>query len=296
MHKLFHKEDESIEKRGGEALLSTRGVVAVYVDDGAAVGTVMRSVARELDPAYIVRAVLARDLDTRGFFDDIAVFIMPGGADLPYCRKLDGKRNALLRQWVDGGGRYIGICAGAYYACAEVRFHVGRADEVTGPRELCLLGAAAVGSLSEVAMPYDLTLRSASVVRLRLSDGRLAAAYYHGGPRFEFTDGTAANMLARYEDIPRQPAAVVKSNFGRGLVLLSGVHTEVSAADLLLDVLASESREQYFGLLADLQDVETSRRQLWREFLSTVGLALTDASTGERVPPAFLRPQNASAG
>jgi glutamine amidotransferase-like uncharacterized protein len=293
---LFYKRggDKPIEKQVREVLLSTQGVVAVYVDDGAAVGKVMRSVARELDPAYIVRAVLARDLDMTGFFDDIAVFIMPGGADLPYCRKLDGERNARLRQWVDGGGHYIGICAGAYYACAEVKFHVGCADEVTGPRKLSLLGATAVGSLSEIAVPYDLTLRSASVVRLRLSNGRLAAAHYHGGPKFEFPEGTATNILARYEDIPGQPAAVVESHFGRGLVLLSGVHAEVSAADLLPDVLASQSCEQYFGLLADLQNVETLRRQFWREFLSTVGLALADTSTGvvERVPSAFL-PHNA---
>jgi glutamine amidotransferase-like uncharacterized protein len=217
---------------------------------------------------------------------------MPGGADLPYCRKLDGERNARLRRWVNGGGCYVGICAGAYYACAEVRFHVGRLDEVKGPRELCLLGAAAVGSLSELAPPYDLTLRSASVVRLRLSGDRLAAAHYHGGPRFELPDGTAANILACYEDVPGQPAAVVKSSFGRGLALLSGVHAEVSAADLFPDVLASESHEQYRGLLAALQDAEALRRQLWRELLSTAGLALADASTGtvEQVPSSFLHP------
>ncbi len=278
-----------MEKRDRDALLPTQGVIAVYVDDGAAVGKVMRSVAREVDPGYIVRAVLARDLDVTGFFDDLVVFIMPGGADLPYCRKLDGERNSRLRQWVATGGRYIGICAGAYYACAEIRFHVGRGDEVAGPRELCLLGATAVGSLSEMAIPYDLTLRSASVVRLRLSDGCLTAAHYHGGPKFELPNGAAVNILARYEDVPGQPAAVVESGFGRGLVLLSGVHAEVSAVDLLPDVLASESREQYFGLLADLQDVEAPRRQFWRELLSAVGLELADASTGVvgRVPPEF---------
>lgn len=282
----------SLDKQYREESFLRQGVVAIYVDDGASVGKVMRSVSRELAPTYIVRAVMAHHLDLPRFFDNVTAFIMPGGADLPYCQKLNGERNVHLRRWVESGGSYIGICAGAYYACAEVKFHLGRADEVAGPRELGLLSAAAVGSLSEIAMPYDLTLRSASVVRLRIANGELSASYYHGGPKFDLQDSALADILARYEDIPDKPAAMVKCNVGKGVAFLSGVHPEVSAADLLMDVLSSDNCENYLGLLIDLQNVEIFRRQLWRELLSAAGLTLADASIGivEQVPSSFLRP------
>lgn len=82
---------------------------------------------------------------------------MPGGADLPYCRHLDGEGNRLIRGapfaqparpplatvapyalgaiclpdflsaagYVEAGGSYIGLCAGAYYACSRVEFEPG---------------------------------------------------------------------------------------------------------------------------------------------------------------------------
>ncbi|EFJ50700.1 hypothetical protein VOLCADRAFT_88490 [Volvox carteri f. nagariensis] len=70
---------------------------------------------------------------------------MPGGADLPYCKHLNGHGNRLLRDYVAGGGSYLGICAGAYYACRRVEFEVGGPLEVVGDRELCFFPGAARG-------------------------------------------------------------------------------------------------------------------------------------------------------
>lgn len=108
------------------------------------------------------------------------LLVMPGGADLPYCRHLDGRGNTLIRgapllawavawaagrraqeqlqaagadpaldpapgctppttdpvplhpaalllpaEYVEGGGAYLGLCAGAYYASARVEFEPG---------------------------------------------------------------------------------------------------------------------------------------------------------------------------
>lgn len=52
-------------------------------------------------------------------------------------------RAAYLQQ----GGRYLGLCAGAYYACQQVAFEPGTNLEVHGNRELALFPGVAVGSI-----------------------------------------------------------------------------------------------------------------------------------------------------
>ncbi len=131
-----------------------------------------------------------------GWQDGCLLLVLPGGADLPYCKHLNGRGNALIRgacssnelltsaapaacfcvlyfialpcmlpcaaawkhrawmgvalsscalrfpltllspfplfppacaaaDYVEGGGAYLGLCAGAYYACARVEFEPG---------------------------------------------------------------------------------------------------------------------------------------------------------------------------
>jgi biotin---protein ligase len=54
--------------------------------------------------------------------------------------------------FVKGGGAYLGICAGAYYASERVEFEAGTALTVEGPRELAFFTGTALGS---VVPDYD---------------------------------------------------------------------------------------------------------------------------------------------
>ena len=125
-----------------------------------------------------------------GWREGCLLLVMPGGADLPYCRHLNGRGNSLIRggpvmirtpalsslldalhpqglqsqappqlgrlfcslhtccrvpshppaclpaclpgaaclpptEFVEGGGSYMGLCAGAYYASSHVQFEPG---------------------------------------------------------------------------------------------------------------------------------------------------------------------------
>eukprot|EP00200_Dunaliella_tertiolecta_P015990 CAMPEP_0202422564 /NCGR_PEP_ID=MMETSP1128-20130828/50922_1 /ASSEMBLY_ACC=CAM_ASM_000463 /TAXON_ID=3047 /ORGANISM="Dunaliella tertiolecta, Strain CCMP1320" /LENGTH=517 /DNA_ID=CAMNT_0049030627 /DNA_START=1489 /DNA_END=3043 /DNA_ORIENTATION=+ len=76
-----------------------------------------------------------------------ALLVFPGGADLPYCRELNGKGNQIIQDYVSSGGSYLGLCAGAYYACSRVEFEEGDPVlEVMGDRELGFFPGTAVGS------------------------------------------------------------------------------------------------------------------------------------------------------
>ena len=181
------------------------------------------------------------------------IFVMPGGADLPYCRKLNGAGNDNIRAYVEEGGTYLGICAGAYYASKNIEYHKGRADEICEPRELAFAPVTAIGSIQELAPPYDKTLNSAAIAEL--GNGR--QAFYHGGCTFRGKGGF--EVIARYEGLSANPPAIIRSNLGDGTAILSGVHFEIGAAQLASHpqdpargkVLADEfkSRTNWYNLL-----------------------------------------------
>lgn len=49
-------------------------------------------------------------------------------------------------EYVEGGGSYLGLCAGAYYGCSSVEFEPGSSMEVSGDRELAFFPGAAIGA------------------------------------------------------------------------------------------------------------------------------------------------------
>lgn len=174
------------------------------------------------------------------------LFVMPGGADLPYCRKLEGAGNDNIRAYVEQGGTYLGICAGAYYGCAAIEFNKGRTDAICGPRALAFAPVTAVGPLHDLAPPYDETLNSAAIVTLT-GGGQV---FYNGGCTFE-GDGFA--VVARYDALPGKPPAIITIDVGAGRAILSGVHFEITPA-LLAKHPAEGLEERRAALVADYQN------------------------------------------
>ena len=68
-----------------------------------------------------------------------ALLAIGGGFDTGYIRALNTDGLEKIRDYVTTGGRYLGICAGAYLACQEIEFDKGGPLEVCGPRSLQFL-------------------------------------------------------------------------------------------------------------------------------------------------------------
>ena len=251
--------------------------IGVYVDSGSSFATVIRAITQEVNSFCLVQAVVAGHLDRDDFFDDLNVFVMPGGADLPYCKSLNGGRNARLKRWVERGGVYLGLCAGAYYGCSEIVFN-GYDQEIVGQRELGFLRGIAVGSIEGIAPLYDGTLKSAAVVSLIVDEGERIGSFYHGGPFFKIEEGVETKVLARYEGVEARPVAIVESSVGNGKALLCGVHPEMSAGELKIRIRSvdnSELEKEYSTrLLSALIEVDSRRRKFWRMLLERCGLEL----------------------
>ncbi|MCH9609952.1 MAG: hypothetical protein S4CHLAM81_12500 [Chlamydiales bacterium] len=157
--------------------------------------------------------------------EEVDLVIIPGGRDLPYHNHLKGEANSRIRRFVENGGNYLGICAGAYYGASEVLFEEGGPLEVIGKRELSFFNGKAVGpALGKGQFAYG-SERGAKEVSLEWANGQ-APAYYNGGCYF---DGKDAEVIAHYEEI--NLPAIVCCQVGSGRAILSGVHLECEVQD-----------------------------------------------------------------
>lgn len=89
-------------------------------------------------PHYTVQPVSAELLATEPWEPSCALLVIPGGRDLPFIDEMTIKTKVTSRiaEFVREGGRYLGICAGAYFASAEVKFDAGGPKQVIGKRHL----------------------------------------------------------------------------------------------------------------------------------------------------------------
>jgi biotin---protein ligase len=199
-----------------------------------------------------------------GWEDKAAMVVFPGGRDVPYFEALKGAANLRIRNYVMNGGRYLGICAGAYYGSASICFEPGNALEVIASRELAFFPGCANGpALGLGQFVYD-SPAGARIVSLSLMDKYFskpdAKAYYNGGCTFaQAQTFPNVTVLAHYDELKESPA-IILCQVGKGKALLSGVHPEYRARDLkdqnLRDqiTLAEPQRKELFSRLIALVD------------------------------------------
>ena len=269
-------------------------VIYIYADAGADAASVAHtrlSLGRSL-PGAQIRDILAIDVIQGAWTQDAWLFVMPGGADLPYCEKLAGAGNAIIGEYVFRGGRYLGICAGAYYGSYMVDFDPGGPLHVWGFRELAFFPGAAHGP---ILAPYVYGSHTGARVAW-LEDATSFFSYprlpvfYNGGCCFEnasFFPNT--QVLYNYTELAGPKAAVIKTFYGAGAAVLSGVHPEYDPI-LLAESLAHqgpgwENLEAIHATLA----ADTSAAKVWQRMLTELELSPQkppQTSVGPRTLPA----------
>lgn len=169
--------------------------------------------------------------------------IMPGGADLPFLRRLGRDVITVIQEVVAHGGSYVGSCAGAYFASAACIFE--RHDErlrVVGDRPLKLFPYAAVGAVRENFRYGSEAGATLEILKCNFGGREFSARVYcNGGAAWDIKrEDKKTNILARYADcvlrrhgvhsrVGDAPAAVVMHRYGlAGRVILSGVHPEMA--------------------------------------------------------------------
>ncbi|PWZ03623.1 hypothetical protein BCV70DRAFT_20461 [Testicularia cyperi] len=224
---------------------------------------------------YDVKTVDARTLALDPWQKGTSLIVIPGGRDLPYVselsrpyhRDLDGTSSSTthradqrIRDFVEQGGAFLGICAGAYYASAHCSFELGTAMQVDGARPALQFFPGTCRGTVYPGFVYE-SDKGARIIdierRLATSPSRWRC-HYNGGGAFMSADKYASagvEVLAAYIEIqpdeltldidlsdeaskrpqttspPPRPnyageAAAVLCSPGRGKALLFGTHPE----------------------------------------------------------------------
>ncbi|MEV6025912.1 BPL-N domain-containing protein [Streptomyces sp. NPDC052036] len=136
------------------------------------------------------------------------VYAQPGGGTLRWAYWRLRRRRGAIRDFVQGGGRYLGFCLGGYLAGATPGFGLlpGDTDQyISSP-------GCSVHDDSNTLVGVEW-------------HGRPRTVFFQDGPYFVLDQGADATVLASYDN--GTPAMVV-SRFGAGRVGVTGPHPEAT--------------------------------------------------------------------
>lgn len=210
--------------------------VAVFAGDGCSMGNIPQLL--EMSPEYEV-AIVGADEISGGALAGCDALYMPGGYSSDVYNTLgEGGRRAIV-DFVRGGGRYYGVCGGAFLVSQTP---VGKAANAPA-------GTQFLGLLPfKDDKPHH--YRGKAPVRIRLTDdGRVVfpksnekrTVWYAGGPAFvdaDEVDDAEVEIFARYESrvistLDPKPtpdmngkAAIVGGRVGKGMVYAQCPHPE----------------------------------------------------------------------
>lgn len=168
--------------------------------------------------------ITASEINTDTLIKRFKAIYFPGGNASYYQADIDSAGIYHLQQMIAKGGAYVGICAGAYFACDTVKWQGGAFDY-----PLDLFHGNAIGPIDTLAVWPDYAMTKLSM-NLNNSINQFEPAkeemLYWGGPVFEPAPGTKIDTLASYDGFYGRPA-IVNFNYGKGRVLLIGPHPEI---------------------------------------------------------------------
>lgn len=231
------------------------------------------------------------------------MLVIPGGADLPYCKELNGDGNKIIKKYVKAGGRFIGFCAGGYYGSSRLEFEIGSDIEVSGSRELEFFPGIARGTAykgfeygshrGEKAV--NCTIENQAFGDLGTSTHTSFVSHYQGGPTFVDADKyPGSEILAKYIDPidveNPSKAAVVYSKIGNGASVLFGPHCEFEP--VLLRYANSKDRDA--ELVNKLLQSQQSRDYFIQMVLTKLGLKVNLEGRGlvPKLTPLLLNSKN----
>ncbi|KAF9358032.1 biotin holocarboxylase synthetase [Mortierella sp. AD094] len=262
--------------------------ILVYSGDGASRASIIHTInsLRSLvGQHYDVMKIDDNGLLTEPWEESTSLLVIPGGRDLPYVRDLSGPTNNKIKKYVHSGGKFFGICAGAYYAADRINFEKGSPLEVQGSRDLKFFPGECRGAVYPGFVYGSETGAKAAGIRLNkdmFAQEQLGfnetKVYFNGGGYFvdaEKYSGT--QILAWYNnelcqispDAVTPKAAMIACQVGHGLAVLSGVHPEYVATNM--DPGNSEYGPQP-NIVTWLLEKEHERRALLRSILAKMGL------------------------
>ncbi|MBS0615213.1 MAG: hypothetical protein JSR58_01510 [Verrucomicrobia bacterium] len=232
------------------SLVRKQAMIRVYSDKGAC-DLSSDALAFELGKRFpCVQKVDSRFLKSVSWETTTSALIMGGGTCSIWEQDLGQKGMEKIRDFVLKGGKFVGFCAGAYFAAPHSLFSFISSPPLEKNRPLKFFEGKAIGPL----IPTDNPLGKEAAMAIPIKIGNTKGyCYYQSGCYFETVDET--EILAYYDKPFDKPAMIKKKS-----ALLCGFHPEFSWENL------GSYSDPIFGSLVDaLTHQEAFRLLIWQK-------------------------------
>ena len=198
-------------------------MIKIYCDEGTSLVNVKEIIAliKELEIPMPIFLTNAEKITNKNDLKDSQLLIMPGGRDIPYQKKLKNKGNRIIKKFVENGGSYLGICAGAYYASSCVEFDKNGSNEVLEKRDLKFFKGKCIGPALKTKFEYSSEKFSSE--QSIITKSGLIKMHLNGGGFFAKAHLKKCRVMGRFED---NKAAILKIKDKKGKVILTSLHIE----------------------------------------------------------------------
>ncbi len=177
---------------------------------------------------------------TQDFSGLYKAIIVPGGFSYYYNYWISKAGKERIRSFVNNGGGYLGICAGAFFAVDKVVWEDVAYDDTSYQNsygessafDLNLVSATGTGPITAIA---DWNTAHWNMTTIDFSGSSIVSKYktapfsediiYIGGPYFSNFGTSTVKVLATYQSNAKP--AVITANYGSGTVVLFGPHPEI---------------------------------------------------------------------
>jgi len=167
--------------------------------------------------------VSAQDINTVGL-NQYSAICFPGGDADYYNADLNPVGIQNIKNLISNNGGYIGMCAGAEFACDELVW-----DGITYDYPLDLFQGQSIGPIDDLAVwpAYAITTVTMNLnEEINQYEPQNEDMLYWGGSIFNPDAGFEFDTLATYDAYYNEPA-IIKFPYGNGRVLLSSPHPEI---------------------------------------------------------------------
>lgn len=242
--------------------------ILIYQDAGtcpSSLKAIEAQLLRTLEIPFTTKMVNSTYLLTKTWEHKTFALIMGGGSCSEWERSLGLEGMLKIQSFVQNGGRYLGICAGAYFAAATSLFHLQGTAPIIKKRPLSFYPGRAIGPIATMSDHLSPQAALAVGIDLLSSNGLYKGlGYYQGGCAFDITeDRNFTKVLARYGQ-PYQGSAIIGCKVGQGNAVLCGLHPE-----FLWDIhLATErTLPELRTLVQSLYPQEDFRQEIWKTMI-----------------------------
>ena len=181
-----------------------------------------------------ITALSAADITAGSWQNDARCLIIPGGADIPYGAALNGLGNQRIRDYVENGGLYIGICAGAYYGARRIAFDQHKPTAIVADRELGFFPGTVIGPhWADYVVGHHAGSRAVRTYCAKKWQTSPWDAYINGGGCFVLDASTDCHAVTPVAWDHRGNLMMVLMSIGKGRVFLSSAHWEYDPQNLL---------------------------------------------------------------